>query len=323
MRTSAFRSTAPRLAALAAAPALGVLPFARPAHAQAAHAPPARPATPVLAFPEAGLDDSAAYQGYQTRLFRDAAGNTVQVYLDARVGRVVHVLADAENESVGLTLRTPDGAPAPLRWDGADAAVTSGPGSRARTITYRLVAEAPVVRAGLFLLGSMRVEREFQDRKAHLAPFGGPSGGAPYRIAEYDSLFAALGRLPGAERRRHLALLGAPDVAALEARVQPTLSVTSDAGAVVARAVRGSLDGRDTLAVTLRAALRDVEVTRVGRTFELRARRGTRVPFTVAVTTTGRTLRPLARGEIFTSEKVQKLPRSKRAPPAPRARSAL
>ena len=54
---------------------------------------------PVLAFPEAGLDDSAAYQGYQTRLFRDAARNTVQLYLDARLGRVVHLWADAENES--------------------------------------------------------------------------------------------------------------------------------------------------------------------------------------------------------------------------------
>ena len=38
-----------------------------------------RPTPPVLAFPEAGLDDPAAYRGYQTRFFRDAAGNTLQV----------------------------------------------------------------------------------------------------------------------------------------------------------------------------------------------------------------------------------------------------
>jgi len=30
----------------------------------------------VLSFPESGLDDPAAYRGYQTRFFRDAAGNT-------------------------------------------------------------------------------------------------------------------------------------------------------------------------------------------------------------------------------------------------------
>src|SRR5437868_6829290 len=69
---------------------------------------------PVLAFPEAGLDDSAAYQGYTTRLFRDAARNTVQIYLDGRDGRVVHVWADALNESLGFTARDSAGNPAPL-----------------------------------------------------------------------------------------------------------------------------------------------------------------------------------------------------------------
>ena len=42
-------------------------------------AAPMPQALPVLSFPEPGLDDSAAYQGYQTRSFRDAAGNTVQI----------------------------------------------------------------------------------------------------------------------------------------------------------------------------------------------------------------------------------------------------
>ncbi|MEO5817702.1 MAG: hypothetical protein ABIT20_20705, partial [Gemmatimonadaceae bacterium] len=60
---------------------------------------------PVLAFPERGLDDSAAYQGYKTRIFRDAAGNSLQVYLDARGQRVVHLWADAGDESLGFTAR--------------------------------------------------------------------------------------------------------------------------------------------------------------------------------------------------------------------------
>ncbi|MEO8910609.1 MAG: hypothetical protein ABI408_10345, partial [Gemmatimonadaceae bacterium] len=47
-----------------------------------------RTVQPILGFPEAGLDDPAAYQGYQTRFFRDTRGNVVQVYLDARSGRV-------------------------------------------------------------------------------------------------------------------------------------------------------------------------------------------------------------------------------------------
>ena len=33
----------------------------------------------VLEFPEPGLDDPAAYRGYATRFFRDAAANAYQV----------------------------------------------------------------------------------------------------------------------------------------------------------------------------------------------------------------------------------------------------
>src|SRR2546427_5205271 len=70
--------------------------------------------SPYLAFPEAGLDDPAAYQGYATRLFRDANGNAFQVYLNGRTGRVVHLWADAADESVGFTARDSAGPPAPL-----------------------------------------------------------------------------------------------------------------------------------------------------------------------------------------------------------------
>jgi hypothetical protein len=56
---------------------------------------PARQVTPILSFPDARLDDTAAYQGYRTRFFKDAAGNTVQIYVDNRGGRIVHLLANA------------------------------------------------------------------------------------------------------------------------------------------------------------------------------------------------------------------------------------
>src|SRR3712207_3107454 len=98
---------------------------------------PARQTAPVLAFPEPGLDDTAAYQGYQTRFFRDSEGNAVQIYLDPRGGRVVHLWADAANESVGFTVRDTAGRPVRLTWGSRGAVVSdSGP---ARTITYSLV----------------------------------------------------------------------------------------------------------------------------------------------------------------------------------------
>ena len=68
---------------------------------------------PYLAFPEPGLDDPAAYEGYQTRVYQDASGNGFQVYLKSS-GRVVNLWADAANESVGFSVRDSTGKPAEL-----------------------------------------------------------------------------------------------------------------------------------------------------------------------------------------------------------------
>ena len=231
-----YRLAEVRRAALAGLTAAGATALATPSVAPLAAQPPtprAHATLPVLSFPEAGLDDSAAYGAYQTRLFRDAADNTLQVYLDGRDGRVVHVLADAENESVAFTARDSSGRPAALRWGGAGAmvspttAVERAGHPATRTFTYRLIAESPRTRVGLFVLNSMRVEREFQDQKRQDASFDGP----PYRVAEFDTLIDALAQLPAAEQRRQLALLDAPSVAALRARVQPVLTLHTPARA--------------------------------------------------------------------------------------------
>jgi len=255
-----------------------------------------RQTLPVLAFPEPGLDDSAAYQGYETRLFRDAAGNTVQIYLDRREGRVVHLWADAENESLGFTARTVRGRPVPLRWGGEGAEV-SGPAGM-RSLEYALIADAAQVHLGWFLLGSMRVERDFQYAKRHREPFGG----RPFALPEIDRLLAALGRLDAAERGRHLTLLGATDVGAVRARLRPTITTSRTESSWVARIVQPSLDGRDTLALELRADPRRVVAARAGDSISLRARSGSQVPFVVRIATTGEPLTPLTREEIFTPE---------------------
>src|SRR2546429_7068625 len=94
---------------------------------------------PYLAFPEPGLDDPAAYEGYETRVYRDASGNAFQVYLNRSKGRVVHLWADALNESAGFTARDSAGAPAELTWGSAAAVV--GASGRTRSVSYGL--EAP------------------------------------------------------------------------------------------------------------------------------------------------------------------------------------
>jgi len=68
-----------------------------------------REAQPVLQFPTPGLDDPAAYEGYTARLYRDARGNSVEIYIEGKTGRVVHVWADALKESIGFRVRDAGG----------------------------------------------------------------------------------------------------------------------------------------------------------------------------------------------------------------------
>ena len=284
------------LLALAIFAQLAASPLAAPAHGVA----------PVLAFPEPGMDDSAAYQGYQTRFYRDAAGNTVQIYLD-REGRVVSLWADAEDESLGFTVRGDRGAPAALRW-GSDSAIVAARGRR-RSLEYALAVDDARIEIGLFLLGSMRVERDFQYAGRQRAALDS----TPFRVAETRDLLLAVQRLPAGERRRHLALLGARDVATLRARLQPAVSTTIAGTMWRTRIVQPSLDGRDTLVLELIADPRRVAASRTGDVVSLRALAGHTVPFTVRITTTGRALTPLAREEIFTPEFLAFLADAKRA----------
>ena len=252
----------------------------------------------VLSFPEPRVDEAAAYQGYQTRLYKDASGNTVQIYIDERAARVVHLWADAEDESLGFTARTDAGRVAPLRWDSGEAAVSGGPKSRTRTFDQPFTADAAVVHLGWFLLGSMRIERDFQYEKRQAAPFASP----PYRIAELDRLFGALGKLDPDTRRRQLAFLNAPDVATLQRRTRAVTTIRSRPTQWTAEITQASLDGRDTMKLEFRVDPRQVAAARAGDSLTLRARNGKEVHFSVRISTTGTPLTPLTRAEIFTPE---------------------
>src|SRR5207247_3023726 len=106
--------------------------------------------------PRPGLDDPAAYRGYETRVFRDAKGNAFQVYLNRRIGRVVNLWADAADESVGFTVRDSAGRAGALDWasGGATVSASAEGGQRERSVTYELGAGPGPLSIGLFLLGS-------------------------------------------------------------------------------------------------------------------------------------------------------------------------
>src|SRR5918912_364 len=111
------------------------------AHAVPQGVAPTRQVAPVLALPEPGLDDTAAYRGYRTRFYRDSKGNTVQVYLKPSEGRTVQLWADAADESVGFTTRDASGRPVGLRWGSDSAAVADS--ANVRSIEYTLAADSP------------------------------------------------------------------------------------------------------------------------------------------------------------------------------------
>src|SRR2546426_5393169 len=257
---------------------------------------------PYLTFPEPGLDDPAAYQGYATRVFRDAKGNAFQVYVNGRIGRVVNLWANAADESVGFTVRDSAGAPAALDWASSGALAGVSPrGSgreRQRSVSYGLGAGPGPVSVGLFLLGSMRVERDFQYQGRDSLPLDA----TPVLQGELVELIANLERLDAAERRRHLRLLGARSAGELRARLAPRVSARARDGTWAVRVEQVSFDGRSHLSVAVEGDARETVMTRTARSLIIRSRSGRPVRLTVRVTTDAPALSPLTRAEIFNDD---------------------
>ncbi|HEY4954914.1 MAG TPA: hypothetical protein VII02_08510, partial [Gemmatimonadaceae bacterium] len=252
-----------------------------------------RTVQPVLGFPEQGLDDPAAYQGYQTRFFRDTKGNVVQIYLDARSGRVVNLLPDAVNESVGFTARDATGKPIRLEWGSPDA-IVSQVGNR-RTIEYQLVANTPQVVIGWILLGSMRVERDLGYSGRQLEPFDWPT----FRLREQEELIANLDRLDPAERQRQLGFLNAGLTSTLRARLEPDLITTGVRDRRGVTAFQTTLDGKTNLQLDLSPDPRDASILVTLPIVSFSANTNRPIRFTVRVTTDAPPLTPLARDQIF------------------------
>src|SRR5947207_2239643 len=250
---------------------------------------------PILGFPEAGLDDPAAYQGYQTRFFRDTKGNVVQIYLDARSGRVVNLLADAIDESVGFTVRDGTGKPIRLEWGTPDAMVSQN--GDHRTIEYQLVANSPQLLIGWILLGSMRVERDLGYSGRGLEPYDWPT----FRIREEEDLTGNIDRLDPAERQRQLGPLGTGFTSELRARLEPDLLTTGLPASRGATATESSFDGKTTLQLELLPDPSTASLVVNLPVVSVRATGRQPIRLTVRVTTDGPSLTPLTRDQIFNS----------------------
>jgi hypothetical protein len=255
----------------------------------------ARETAPVLEFPTRGLDDSAAYEGYTARVYRDSRGNPVEMYVDGKTGRVVHLWADGLNESIGFTVRDRGGqggqeataavaAVAPLAFSAGGATVGAtggrGGGGGRRWLRYSLTLQGGrSIQIGQFLLGSMRIERDFGYGARVRDPINAPTFVVP-EMAEF------------AKR------MGPP----YTERLTPSVRLTSTPRDWALRVSQPSLDGKNHLWLTLRGDARTTRATLAGGVVTIRPL-GTRpVTFSVEIATDGAPLDPLRRNQIFSTE---------------------
>ncbi|MFL5612636.1 MAG: hypothetical protein ACJ796_03140 [Gemmatimonadaceae bacterium] len=265
--------------------------LAAPLHAQ--RVPTTRDELPVLSLPDPRLDDTTAYEGYRTRFYRDSKGNTLQIYLRRNEGRVVNLWADAANESISFTARDSAGSPASLTWT-TEIALTADSGTM-RVVSYHLTSGTTHLRLGWFLLGTMRIERDFQYWRKHLDPYTAP----PFHIAELDSLVRRMASLPATERRVELALLHARTLGELRGRLEPTVTIVHAGSREIVRVVQPSFDARHAMSLEIGVDSTRAQTKLVGRAVFIDSRSDAPIDLTIRVATNSAPLTPLTRAEIF------------------------
>ncbi len=253
-------------------------------------------ALPVLEFPQAGLDDPAAYRGYTTRFFRDSGGNTVQIAIDRQSGRVVNIWADAANESISFTARDTQGQPAEMMWDSPGAELSSlGP---SRYIRYTLSSEAAGLDIGLFLLGSMRQERDYVYHKENLRPFGAEL----YVEKEFQELLDNLEALSPDEQNHLLALLHADNMAQLRARLLPQVTYHQSDSRAHVLIEQPTFDNQNHLSLDLSVDRSRATIEVSNGVLAIRPLEAGPIRLTARIGTDSPSLTPLRRNEIFNQD---------------------
>src|SRR5207237_2790842 len=239
-----------------------------------------REASPVLQLPTSGLDDPAAYEGYTARLYRDARGNAVEIYIEGKTGRVVHVWADGLNESIGFTAGDSSGhdATAAVAF-GAGKATVGTRGGRRWLLYSLMVPGGRSLRRGQVLLGALRIERDF----GYAGRVHDPLDAPPFVPQESTALVK---RLDGVYRKR----------------LTPT--ITAQPAAWRVGVSQPSLDGKNHLWLTISGDSRRSRVTlqRGVVTVRPRAAAGEPLELSVEIMTDGAPLTPLRREQIFSSQ---------------------
>jgi len=229
-------------------------------------------APPVLTFPTPGLDDPAAYEGYTARLYRDSRGNSIEIYIDGTTGRVVHLWADALNESIGFTVV------GGVAFGARPATVWSTAGRRG--LRYSLTVQGGrSIQIGQVLLGSMRIERDFGYAGRVRDPIDAPT----FVVPEMAQFAVKMGR-PYTDR------------------LTPSVVLINTASRWTVRASQPSLDGKNHLSLTLSGDARRSRATLTSRVVTIRPLGTQAITVSVEIATDGAPLSPLDRTQIFNSQ---------------------
>ncbi len=252
---------------------------------------------PIIELPDLRIDDLTAYQGYTTRFYRDSAGNTLQISLNKNTGRVVHLLANGANESISFTVRNPDGHPEQMRWH-SDGAVIFKQNNR-RFVEYTIYSPSSEIDIGLFLLGSMRKEREFQYHQIHLEQFGIEK---EFIEPEFIELINNINRLPARYNEDILWELRATSIDDLEHRLLPTISIHSEQDKYLLRIEQYTFEMKNLLSLELIFNSDEVSLTQEDHFINVQSRSDEPVRFKIRISTDSSSLSPLRRDEIFNKQ---------------------
>src|SRR5437879_2413527 len=117
----------------------------------------------------------------------------------------------------------------------------------------------------LFLLGSMRVERDFQYAGRDSLPLGTPA----FPQSELSELIDHIAKLKAPERVRHLSLVGAKTIDVLRARLLPRATAKIGDTAWVVRVEQVSFDGKNHLWFALEGDARETVPALSGSTVKI------------------------------------------------------
>ena len=248
----------------------------------------------ILDFPDPHLDDPEAYQGYITRFYRDGNENTVQVYIDQRSGRIVHVWGNAANESIGFTARDENGTPEPLTWAGGEALGEERKGMQ--MFRHEIRSQSSLFSIGLFLLGSMRREREYQYHQKHLLEFGSEREFVAPEIVDCLNLIPQLSKT---DREGIFSALDAKSIEELRTRTYPTASVTKGPSTTTVRILQYSFDKKNRLLLEFAVNPDEARVDLSPSRIAFHSMNGKPVTVQISIGTDAAPLTPLRRNEIF------------------------